>query len=106
MSLGHEHGLVLIGLAGPLDVVNLSLSSREGFLSLSPLGCSRVPFAIVATCCIADYIALAQAKVRNLMCRATRGHVLVARQPKKEFLCLGMCDVICNTKTSNSIGFV
>ncbi len=31
MSLGHEHGLVLIGLAGPMDVVNLSLS-----LSLSP----------------------------------------------------------------------
>ncbi len=26
MSLGHEHGLVLIGLAGPMDVVNLSLS--------------------------------------------------------------------------------
>ncbi len=24
--------------------------------------------------------------------------VLVARQPKKEFLCLGMCDVICNTR--------
>ena len=23
--------------------------------------------------------------------------VLVARQPKKEFLCLGMSDVICNT---------
>ncbi len=32
MSLGHEHGLVLIGLAGPMDVVNLSLS-----LSLSTL---------------------------------------------------------------------
>ncbi len=31
MSLGHEHGFVLIGLAGPMDVVNLSLS-----LSLSP----------------------------------------------------------------------
>ncbi len=26
MSLGHEHGLVLIGLAGPMDVVNISLS--------------------------------------------------------------------------------
>ncbi len=26
MSLGHEHGLVLIGLAGPMDVVNLSPS--------------------------------------------------------------------------------
>ncbi len=26
MSLGHEHGLVLIGLAGPMDIVNLSLS--------------------------------------------------------------------------------
>ncbi len=26
MSLGHEHGLVLIGLADPMDVVNLSLS--------------------------------------------------------------------------------
>ncbi len=26
MSLGHEHGLVLIGLVGPMDVVNLSLS--------------------------------------------------------------------------------
>ncbi len=26
MSLGHEHGLVLIGLAGSMDVVNLSLS--------------------------------------------------------------------------------
>ncbi len=26
MSLGHEHGLVLIGLAGPMDAVNLSLS--------------------------------------------------------------------------------
>ncbi len=26
MSLGHEHGFVLIGLAGPMDVVNLSLS--------------------------------------------------------------------------------
>ncbi len=26
MSLGHEHGLVLIGLAGPMDVVNPSLS--------------------------------------------------------------------------------
>ncbi len=25
MSLGHEHGFVLIGLAGPMDVVNLSL---------------------------------------------------------------------------------
>ncbi len=34
MSLGHEHGLVLIGLAGPMDVVNLSLS-----LSLSQLPC-------------------------------------------------------------------
>ncbi len=31
MSLGHEHGLVLIGLAGPMYVVNLSLP-----LSLSP----------------------------------------------------------------------
>ncbi len=31
---------------------------------------------------IANYIALAQAKVENLMTR--------------EFLCLGMCDVICN----------
>ncbi len=31
MSLGHEHGLVLMGLAGPMDVVNLSLS-----LSLRP----------------------------------------------------------------------
>ncbi len=26
MSLGHEHGLVLIGLAGPMDVVSVSLS--------------------------------------------------------------------------------
>ncbi len=26
MSLGNEHGFVLIGLAGPMDVVNLSLS--------------------------------------------------------------------------------
>ncbi len=26
MSLGHEHGLVLIGLAGPMDVVDFSLS--------------------------------------------------------------------------------
>ncbi len=26
MSLGHEHRLVLIGLAGPMDVMNLSLS--------------------------------------------------------------------------------
>ncbi len=26
MSLGHKHGLVLIGPAGPMDVVNLSLS--------------------------------------------------------------------------------
>ncbi len=30
MSLGHEHGLVLIGLAGPMDVVNLSLSLLPG----------------------------------------------------------------------------
>ncbi len=29
MSLGHEHGFVLIGLAGPMDVVNLSLSLKE-----------------------------------------------------------------------------
>ncbi len=26
MSLGHEYGLVLIGLAGPMEVVNISLS--------------------------------------------------------------------------------
>ncbi len=26
MSLAHEHGFVLIGLAGPMDVVDLSLS--------------------------------------------------------------------------------
>ncbi len=26
MSLGHEHGFVLISLAGPMDIVNLSLS--------------------------------------------------------------------------------
>ncbi len=26
MSLGHEHGFVFISLAGPMDVVNLSLS--------------------------------------------------------------------------------
>ncbi len=26
MSLGHEHGFVLIGLAGPMDVMNISLS--------------------------------------------------------------------------------
>ncbi len=26
MSLGHEHGFVLIGLTGPMDVVNPSLS--------------------------------------------------------------------------------
>ncbi len=31
-SSGHEHGFVLIGLAGPMDVVNLSLS-------LVDLGC-------------------------------------------------------------------
>ncbi len=35
MSLGHEHGLVLIGLAGPMDVVNLSLSLSSLSLSLS-----------------------------------------------------------------------
>ncbi len=29
MSLGHEHELVLIGLAGPMDVVNLSLFLLE-----------------------------------------------------------------------------
>ncbi len=26
MGLGHEHGFILMGLAGPMDVVNLSLS--------------------------------------------------------------------------------
>ncbi len=26
MSLGHEHGFVLIGFAGPMDALNLSLS--------------------------------------------------------------------------------
>ncbi len=37
MSLGREHGLVLIGLAGPMDVVNLSLSLYEyGVVSVSP----------------------------------------------------------------------
>ncbi len=30
LSLGHEHGLVLVGLAGPMDVVNLSLSRKKG----------------------------------------------------------------------------
>ncbi len=34
MSLGHEHGLVLIGLAGPMDVVNLSLSPQTVAMSL------------------------------------------------------------------------
>ncbi len=33
MSLGHEHGFVLIGLAGPMDVVHLSPSlSLKGLL--------------------------------------------------------------------------
>ncbi len=32
MSLGHEYGLVLIGLAGPMDVVNLSLSLSADLL--------------------------------------------------------------------------
>ena len=30
MSLGHEHGFVLSGLAGPMDVVNLFLSPFHG----------------------------------------------------------------------------
>ncbi len=41
MSVGHEHRLVLIGLAGPMDVVNLSLPLR---------GCDMEwPFCIVLT---------------------------------------------------------
>ncbi len=36
MSPGHKHGFVLIGLVGPMDVVNLSLSiSLSLSLSLS-----------------------------------------------------------------------
>ncbi len=39
MSLGHEHGLALIGLAGPMDVVNLSLSlSKHRTTRLKQLG--------------------------------------------------------------------
>ncbi len=40
MSLGHEHGFVLVGLAGPMDVVNLSLSlgpSCEGSFPVTKL---------------------------------------------------------------------
>ncbi len=40
MSLGREHGLVLIGLAGPMDVVNLSLvlgNERRRTISASPV---------------------------------------------------------------------
>ncbi len=50
MSLGHEHGLVLIGLAGPMDVVNLSLSL---FLSLSlcSICASGLQMCIFASSC-------------------------------------------------------
>ncbi len=37
MSLGHERGLVLIGLAGPMDVVNLSLSLSLWWWSMKSL---------------------------------------------------------------------
>ncbi len=32
MSLGHADGFVLIGFAGPMDVVNLSLSHSDNGL--------------------------------------------------------------------------
>ncbi len=43
MSLGHEPGFVLIGLAGPMDVVNLSLS-----LSVRPRQHDR--FVLIGLC--------------------------------------------------------
>ncbi len=43
MSLGHEHGLVLIGLAGPMDVVNLSLCNSRN--------CIHNPGTIITNFC-------------------------------------------------------
>ncbi len=63
------------------------------FPSTSPLHM----LTLRSRCDIADYIALAQAKARKLDVLCYERAVLVARQPKKEFLCLGMCDVICNS---------
>ncbi len=45
MSLGHEHGLVLIGLAGPMDVVNLSLSCPHSYTALNAAICPTSLFS-------------------------------------------------------------
>ncbi len=69
VSVSSSHANTLLRWMEPNDLVNL--------LSIAP----EVSTILVAA--IADYIALAQAKVRNLMCRATRGQCSLRDSQRK-----------------------
>ncbi len=51
--------------------------------------------------CIADYIALAQAKVRNLMCRATRGLCSLRDSQRKSFFAWACARFVSGPTASN-----